>query len=1649
VEFVYKRRGHAHGSRDKLGVVGDAVMKNTFQKSILGLGFSLIFFMSCAEMDLSDFQLNDYVEYRMFNLLDDYPSLYEAVNSLDQTTFNRLLGDAVNFKENEFITMQEDTINLLSTTTDSDGVYNPDTGEGYHEASPVPRMLRHARTLVGRINQQDAIDNDTLNNSYAASFFDLLDTFRQANVGYEPDVLAIMQKGAEYTLEREYAEPGYMLKNTNEAITNATDPDHRIAAQHNQEVMGKQLIQANSSITVDGDGKLIPAGGGTPIGLANSAKGVGALLKGVIELLQNKGVRDSLYDVIRELGTMSAAKLPTTVASYNADEINYDEKKYATDGYKRVKDVMREEIENTEDFFTEGGAVYSGANDLYRRRTATEYCDSELRNVKKESLPPMIALLLRGDRPGASFSNKIDKDYFLEHFLSNFGKLDIDWDNAHLEESIYDLLRYDTYGRDRLSTSVDPVTGQYAYSASILEALMVTGGVTTNMGWTDADEETGETSTMPSKEHGHGQATGYITLNDSIFSIETHNTKILGIELPLGMYELGFNNEGSLFRSKDPFTGADAAAGKCAFSYNQNYSALNFLATHSVGDVGSPTGGNPQGTSSGLNLFVPYNPSGFKDNNTAAFNMNTVVRGCWNGEGPYYYADPSASPTEINGKIYYRYLRPNGKTYAYVYKDPTDPADSAKWEYIYPAEGNEPKDDRLEYMGNMVNTHASCNSKDLKDGVTNATGYELRIRIKIGNFDNAIVKFPNRPFNDYSRDEIRIAINQALAAVTGKNDYCRNFDYDGKQCLQILAEGQSITISNDNTPSYIFGNYSPVDFFYIDGFDPDEVRTYPVDCFQISAPASVNIQIDDLDPITVDFSVESDGDGNWSPTEAVQHIQQAITDQTDVNGEDYVHIVDNRTILVNNNSNQEGVAQIKITSDSTEAMTKFFGFNSTEILQNTVQRYSRYRPTWHTDYYMIRYTPLFGSVKNVTPNDTSGNASGGGCMWINEIIPEKESKRACASQEEAIFRNLQWVLTEKKIILIVPFYLEALGVDKAGMFQIIEGNGFEGLVNCRKFRGNHVWAKGGSTTDSTIPGDYRLRVIMRPGLIITESKVWDESLGKGTTNPPCIPHTFASISRLAFPRSEVAVKENAAGKYLNFSVGSRDFVVGDDTWKKRNGLVPVIIAALATAWEMSDENHKGILRVLDSQFAALKPLFFFNHNNADDDPMRRSWIPRIAGSSNLWDFMKADCSITGFKDVTNNSDGTAWFGGWAARNFYQSKPMPTSMTFMIDSDPSLDRSGTARRMDGLLPMLTAYNPNAERGGGNLPNTRIVTKLIKFLSKLGDPAFGDVAAVDDNDLSTYGTRRKIAYGAEQFMTTQRMIKTGTTVNVTTIDETSFKNLDHPSWMFTAGVDGDGDGVYDDIRPEDVVVDEGLDISIGSDSLGMGLAVYPDERDPTHPGYKDKSWEFFNDAADKAIEFTSNLGPGAGKFNVTENLISLIEKVVTKVSPTQNQIDGLVHTLGIINTEYREDLGGAKWVYPTDLVDIQTRFMPTIMDLNKINALASAEFNYTLMSEGSLIEYVLNTMETPYRTSEIFSDLYGLLSHKLIAGYEDSYNSILWTDLVEMQEGLIESIRNRVPSVEFTESNDFQYNGPYGESIFSTWDPFGDLGQVFSH
>ncbi len=1620
----------------------------SFVKLLVPTVVSIVIF-SCSAAELNDFQVNDFVEYRMFNLLDDYPSIYEAVNSLDQTTFNRLLGDAVNHKTNQFIAMSRGTNDLLSYKTDPDGA-------GYHEKDPVHELLERAKSLLARLMDQDQLDSEIGATSYVSDLFGFIDSVRLANVGYESDIVSIMSKSAEHTVDMEYSFPGHIVENIGESILDMTDPDTLISAKYNQKKLAKMLLISDTDIT---DGL------GNPMGLGNSVQGIRALLKGVIELLQNAEVRDSIYDIVREMGKAAAAEIPTTDPTYNADIVDYAQQKYAKDGVKRVKDVLREEMENKEDYFTVGGKEYSKAgDDLYRRNSTTEYADAEARNVSKEQLPHMISLLLRGDRPDFLFAPTGNKDYFAERFVTALKKLNIDWDKSHLEESLYDMIRYDTYGRDRLSDTSG------AYDISMLEATMMTGGVTANMGWTDGGA-TGESSTQPNASHGHGAPVGNITLNDSIFGMKTANDDLAGggmYELVLGInYDPAGQHDLRIFRSKDPFTSADALAGKCELKYNQNFCALNFLATHCVGDVGHPTGGNPNNTTAALNQFVPYSPTGTKDTNTAAFNMNWVARGCYNGEGPYYYADPNATTTEVNGKTYYRYLRANGKLYAYVHKDSDDPNDSTKWEYLYPVVNGEPAD-VISYTAEIPVTNAVYHSNEVVDG--RFVLLQFKIRIKIGTTINAVATFG--PIATYDIDDVVNVINNAINSAAGSTlNLCSLYDPDNNSStnnfLKIVAPpGQTIEISNANNPDTTSDN--PVQVFLQQDFGDNEVKIVYPNSFKINNNATVNIKIDQAVNANVSFSVLSpDYDGWWTGPELTNTIINSV-------GSAYVSGSESNIIL-EGKSTTEGIAKIELSNVSGNGMSEIFGSAMNSVSKTFVERYHRYRESWRTDYYMIRRStktpPDTSGSTFYTPADmVSGAANNASCFVIKEIIPESEPKRACASQEEALYRNLQWILTEKKITLIVPMYLfvNALGCIKQDLafFQIVEGNGFEGLVNARKFRTNRVWAKKGTTGHSIIPGDYRLYVETSPevevalGIMLGEDKVM-ETVGYGSANPPIIPHTFASISRLAFPRSDVSnrgvnstVYGNEYGNaydFLNFSVGSREFSVDDDdpVWKLRNGLVPLIVTALSTAWELSDENNKGILRVLDSQFASLKPLFFFNKNGSG--VMSKSWLPRIAGSeAHIYDFMMPDQDVPGFSAST--SSPTGYFGGWATRNYYQLKSMPTSMTFMVDSDPSRTRSNRIKRADGFIASLTYYKSDEPRGDNNLPNTRLITKLLKVLDKVGSSSFADPDPenIVDEDISTFGTRRKLFYGAEQVMTNQRIIKNASTYNLTTIDETSFKNLDFPSWMFTnttfvdANNDGLHDGTYSDIRPGDIVVDEDLNLSIGSDTLGMGLAKFTDVRAPDYVGTDKRSWKSFNDAADKAVEFTSNLGKAQGKYNITENLVNLIDKFFTRVTVGQDEINSLVHTLGIINAYH----DGSEWKYPEELIDIQTKLAPTMADIGKAHAVESAEFNLALMVEGGLIDYVLNTMETPFSTEEIVSDFQRLLNHRLIAQNEDSRNSILWSDLIEMNEGLIASLLDKLDPVVFTEMNDFQYNGPWGESIFDAWDPFGDLGKVFS-
>ena len=92
--------------------------------------------------------------------------------------------------------------------------------------------------------------------------------------------------------------------------------------------------------------------------------------------------------------------------------------------------------------------------------------------------------------------------------------------------------------------------------------------------------------------------------------------------------------------------------------------------------------------------------------------------------------------------------------------------------------------------------------------------------------------------------------------------------------------------------------------------------------------------------------------------------------------------------------------------------------------------------------------------------------------------------RECASQEEAMFRNYQWLMLEKKFMFVIPLHLYAawattgLGggaiayLDGAA-YIVIEANGIVGLTNARKGTGNGVWVSRGVEGTGSNPVGHR------------------------------------------------------------------------------------------------------------------------------------------------------------------------------------------------------------------------------------------------------------------------------------------------------------------------------------------------------------------------------------------------------------------------------------------------------------------------------------------------------------------------------------------------------------------------------------------------
>ena len=291
-----------------------------------------------------------------------------------------------------------------------------------------------------------------------------------------------------------------------------------------------------------------------------------------------------------------------------------------------------------------------------------------------------------------------DKDkYPLETLLSNVKKIYADWDNAPIKESIYDLLRFDAYGRDRQ-------TDANAYQASHLEHLLYVGAISGNNGFAhrtnaneisdpDGNEGTDDDNTIEAnmRRHGHGESVGYMTLNDSLFSLGASRDGTMGANL--GTFELAFDGSGinkgqdRVFRRSTYFANANRDNYKFQFSWD--YPVLQFLSGACVGDAGvtnndpdhlALNGGNLNGDSDpDTNAYIPYSANGTFMRDLSSWSFGWVIRACWEGEGPYY----TTQGATVSGNVY-TYYRPDGSIYANVVK--TDPGDASTWTYVYPVD---------------------------------------------------------------------------------------------------------------------------------------------------------------------------------------------------------------------------------------------------------------------------------------------------------------------------------------------------------------------------------------------------------------------------------------------------------------------------------------------------------------------------------------------------------------------------------------------------------------------------------------------------------------------------------------------------------------------------------------------------------------------------------------------------------------------------------------------------------------------------------------------------------------------------------------------------------------------------------------------------
>ncbi|MBP7735230.1 MAG: hypothetical protein KA369_04585 [Spirochaetes bacterium] len=655
------------------------------------------------------------------------------------------------------------------------------------------------------------------------------------------------------------------------------------------------------------------------------------------------------------------------------------------------------------------------------------------------------------------------------------------------------------------------------------------------------------------------------------------------------------------------------------------------------------------------------------------------------------------------------------------------------------------------------------------------------------------------------------------------------------------------------------------------------------------------------------------------------------------------------------------------------------------------QRANRYRPVLESDYFVITYDD--GGRKYLAPpmnaggdswvDGTSGNdmfhlnqSSNGsrtsGNFRFFEKIPEQSAIRECRSQEEAMYRNLQWFLLEKKFVFTIPMYMKAalagITLGHSGAFVIIEANGAVGLANARKGDENGHWASdhyysskihlGDVATanvpdyrDSSRPGDGRILVFVRylnlALITISNDYLFGTILGNGYVLPDAVGRNIDPVVRMGFLNADVDGTDQNEGyiQSSNADIG----VDGTTLWDNRNKFFPLLLAITGTLWEGTSytkttsghnynytvSQHKYPLAdLLEGIFIPLsKPLM--RYYTADN-----RWVPRVKTESGF-DYQ--------YFNPNTAHDTTPYLPREVATN--GTTPLRTVLSVMTGSGMT--------DTNGLLPMVT-------------DNTRLVTRLMALLQKLGETP-------------NSAQRQNVALGLEQLMTAMKINKSEAITNGyhKTLNYTNYQ------WVFSQ-------------RNEDISLEDFLGYE-GPFRTGAGNEAH------------DAQWTTFTDSMSKLKQFVG------GSRDITPNLVNIVNAVLAQ-SLTEEQVHGLLYTAGKIFAKH----DSAGWHYHgydhgtgnTDaydqLIDM-VAYLPQVHDVMKTSGGTGEKYermlknvDILLKNNDSILNYAVTTMTTPYSMQYIIEDLDRFLGWSIVS----DPNSPLWDDLVLMLEAMADMNDPRV-------------------------------------